>query len=640
MKSSTSRYKCVASIFTIVTVVIVLWSYQSMSRAAGDFTTKSGWLNPELEYLKSIISADARVVGENPQILFLLMSQYSSAKKQKEGIEFISDLLKKFDGRISDNEKAQYIAVIGLLRAENAANVSIIKRYGWVKETIRILEEAKRLSGNNSYTVRWISGVVNAQLPGLFGRKDDALKDLIWCAENSGKAPDQGWLREVYYRLAVYKRDEGNKAKAQEYLNMSRYNSFDKPIILTTTWAENNETGHTFSSKKIYEVIKGKIYVLSGYEFTEYYFFVSDDGQELIAIDAGTRPDSAKSAYEALMTYAPGLPKLTTVLITHSHWDHVGGHKFFRSLNPDIKFYARANYHEELSKSVKAPETFYKNFFGARFNIDDVRSFKPDITIDKRKTVVTGGTRIEFIPVEGGETDDALLVYLPDHGALFAGDFIMPFAGAPFVEEGNVQGLLDAINIIGQVNPKYILHGHEPLNRIFNSSSMLQNMKAHLENLHEQVLIMIRSGKDRATTQQSNIIPPTLLNGDPRTYIPYLVLRENIINRIYDQNIGYWQSDLQGLDFLGNNDRGSILLDYFDISEQKLIETLKQMITDGKYEYAANVIQATEHRFNSKSYTEVKRLTYLKLMEKYQQFNPFKFIIYSGVIGEQTLPVF
>jgi hypothetical protein len=32
----------------------------------------------------------------------------------------------------------------------------------------------------------------------------------------------------------------------------------------------------------------------------------------------------------------------------------------------------------------------------------------------------------------------------------------------------------------------------------------------------------------------------------------------------------------------------------------------------------------------------VERLTYLKLMEKYQEFDPFKFIIYSGRIGNET----
>jgi hypothetical protein len=61
------------------------------------------------------------------------------------------------------------------------------------------------------------------------------------------------------------------------------------------------------------------------------------------------------------------------------------------------------------------------------------------------------------------------------------------------------------------------------------------------------------------------------------------------------------------------------------------------MIADGKYELAATVLEWTKERFaKSKSLAEVERLTYLKLMEKYQEFNPFKFIIYSGKIGAQV----
>lgn len=70
---------------------------------------------------------------------------------------------------------------------------------------------------------------------------------------------------------------------------------------------------------------------LSGYEFTEYYFVVSKDRSEFIGIDAGTRPDAAKEAYAALRAYAPDLPPLRAVFITHAHWDHVGGHGYFRS---------------------------------------------------------------------------------------------------------------------------------------------------------------------------------------------------------------------------------------------------------------------------------------------------------------------
>jgi len=40
-------------------------------------------------------------------------------------------------------------------------------------------------------------------------------------------------------------------------------------------------------------------------------------------------------------------------------------------------------------------------------------------------------TRIELIPVQGGETRDAMFIHLPDLGVLFVGDFIMPYLGAP-----------------------------------------------------------------------------------------------------------------------------------------------------------------------------------------------------------------
>jgi hypothetical protein len=48
---------------------------------------------------------------------------------------------------------------------------------------------------------------------------------------------------------------------------------------------------------------------------------------------------------------------------------------------------------------VGAPGVFDKQFFGAAFSLDNVRSFKPDTTIDHRTQLKIGGTRIELIPV-------------------------------------------------------------------------------------------------------------------------------------------------------------------------------------------------------------------------------------------------
>src|SRR5207247_1736610 len=78
-----------------------------------------------------------------------------------------------------------------------------------------------------------------------------------------------------------------------------------------------------------------------------------------------------------------------------------------------------------------------------------------------------GGSKFELIPVRGGETHDAMLIYLPDERVMFMGDVIMPYLGAPFDEEGDLQGLLDAIAVIVSRDPQHLLHGHEPLTRNF-----------------------------------------------------------------------------------------------------------------------------------------------------------------------------
>jgi glyoxylase-like metal-dependent hydrolase (beta-lactamase superfamily II) len=594
----------------------------------------TGSRHPELEYLKAVNSV---APPRDPQLLFLLMAQYSNANLQGEGAEFFSARLKQFGPRLTDAQKALYLSAIGLLRAQHASSVPLLRRVGYVRDTLAILEQAKQLSGGEIFVVNWIAGIVHAELPVFFRQGKAAEAELAWCVENAGKGPHAGWLREVYYHLGKLALSDGEQRKAQDYLRRSGYKDFDRPITLTTPFSEEAVFGHAFSPRRIAEIVPGRVYALSGFEFTEYYFVVSDDGRELFGIDAGTRPDSAKTAYEALRAFAPGLPELTTIFITHAHWDHVGGHSYFRALAPRLRFYARSNYQEEIARELNAPGVFDKQFFGERFSLDNLRSFKPDVTIDRRTELKIGGTRVELIPVQGGETHDAMFVHLPDQGVMFVGDFIMPYLGAPFVEEGDFQGLLDAIDIVVEKHPPHLLHGHEPLTRNFASSSMLAQLKTDLVWLREQVLSATRRGDERGTIHQANLIPPGLLNGQADVYQPYLILREHVIDRLYDQNVGYWQPDLQGLEHLTGADRAELLVDYLGVSERQLVKTVERLADDGKYELAASLLESSGNRFQgSASVANAKRLVYLKLMEKHQNTDPFKFIIYSGRFGEQT----
>ena len=535
---------------------------------------------PDLEYLKAINSVGP---PQDPQLLFLLMTQYANANRQGEGAEFFSARLKEFEPKLTPVQKSLYLGIIGLLRAQHAASLPVLRRYRYVKETIATLDQAKQLSGGKVFVVNWIAGVVHTELPGFFRQRKAAQEELAWCVDNTDKAPNPAWLREVYYHLGKLALNDGDPAKAQEYLRRSGYSDFDHPITLATPFSEDKASGHAFAPRRITEIVPGRVYALSGFEFTEYYFVVSKDRHELISIDAGTRPDFAKGAYEALQAFAPGLPPLTTVFVTHAHWDHVGGHSYFRSLNPRPKFYGRGNYQEEFEKEFNGPDVFAKQFFGERFSAEDVLSYKPDITIDNRTDLNIGGSKFELIPARGGETHDAMLIYLPDEKVMFMGDVIMPYLGAPFDEDGDLQGLLDAIDVVVSRNPQHLLHGHEPLTRDFTSPLILSHLKTDLAWLRDQVLTAIRRGDERAAIHESNLIPPDLLANQPDVYQPYYILREHVIDRIYDQNVGYWEANLQGLAHPSRTDRAELLVDYLGLSEAQIVKAADRLAADGKY---------------------------------------------------------
>src|SRR6266849_5365394 len=145
---------------------------------------KAGSVRPELEYLKAVNSV---APPRDPQLLFLLMAQYSNAHLQSEGAEFFSARLKEFGPRLTDVQKALYLSAIGLLRAQHAASVSLLHRVGYVKETIAILEQAKQLSAGKIFVVNWIAGIVHTELPGVFHQRKAAEAELAWCVENGDK---------------------------------------------------------------------------------------------------------------------------------------------------------------------------------------------------------------------------------------------------------------------------------------------------------------------------------------------------------------------------------------------------------------------------------------------------------------------
>ena len=127
---------------------------------------------------------------------------------------------------------------------------------------------------------------------------------------------------------------------------------------------------------------------------------------------------------------------------------------------------------------------------------------------------------------------------------------------------------------------------------------------------------------------------PWILGGFPAP-AGALTARE-IMQRVNDRNVGYWQPGLAGMDHLSRREMGTLLTRYLGLSEDDVAEAVEKMAAAGDYDLAARTLTwATAAKPPGPRLSKAQKTVFLKLKEKYQAFNPFKFIIYSETVGSE-----
>ena len=582
----------------------------------------------EQAYLEQSLRRDP---SSNPTLIFLLFGEYAANNQQENGLAFVDRVLA--DDSLEPTTRALYLSVRGAMRAQMAEQVPLLRRIRWVEGGIESMDEAVRLTKGEVYIVRWLRAIVLAQLPERFDRRETAIEELQWAERNIDQAPTPGLLREVLFLQAKLYREQGDDTRARDYLARSGYADFDRPLALTTGFTLDRETGFAFGSRRLSEVVQGRVYKATGYDFMEYYFVVTAGGNEMIAIDAGSRGDSMRTVLAELRTAYPQLPPLTKVLVTHSHWDHVGGQQYLRSLPSKPEFYASSEWKHQLEyqEDTGGP---YEAWWGTRFDLQAVTSFRPDHTVPERIRVEFDDTPIEMIPIEGGETRDALLFHFPDERIVFAGDMIMPYLGAPFVAEGGPTGLISSLSLVETLGDVTVLHGHDGINRLFPTKEALVGIRAPIQWLTEQTLALVAQGNTRAEIHHRNLTPSHLLDGHPELQLPYLVIREHLINRVVDDKLGYWQSGYAGGDSLSEKELGSILVHYAGLEKTEQIKLLERMLAAGDHELALRTVDwLLPHQPDSAELKALREQILLRLVQREQNTDAFKFIWYGAGAG-------
>ena len=570
----------------------------AQNRELGSFAQAAAWPNAE------------------PLIAIIAAQEFIAARHERDGYEYFQKLARE------QPQRPILVSLEGLLQARAAGEIALLSRVSWVEDAIRKLDRGAEADPGAG---RLLRGLVFADLPERFGKAKQAVADLEASLDSRESFP--GDLDRALYRgLARAFHTQGNEGRSREMQQRAGIRSLDDGEV-ASNFSVGSEEGFRFTNPKLVREADG-VYVAEGFDFANIAFLV--DAAGVVAIDVGTTAETAGAAKKALrqITDAP----IRLVILTHSHWDHVGGLAAIRE--PGTVVIARADFAGELRRMRSSQRTF-SWFFGKRPVGLDVRV---DRTVSSKESLRFGKLELQLIPVSGGETDDALFIHLPRQGLLFVGDAFMPYLGPPFLSEGSPDGYLEALAQVRALAPRRLIHGHPPLTRYFNMDAA-PGLEMALRGLHDRYLPDVLRSRPIADILHDEYLPPSLREA-PKAVLPYLLVRDHFLQRLHLQNAGYWQADGEGMEVLTRSEWAALLDEMGQRSEAPFVRLVENLLARGDGPLALNVAEMGLLRHPANEKLQRARAKALSmLIERYGPVDPFRFIIYSQWANAPLRPV-
>jgi len=193
---------------------------------------------------------------------------------------------------------------------------------------------------------------------------------------------------------------------------------------------------------------------------------VGDDG--VLVIDTLTAPLHAK-AFIAAIRRVTDKP-FRHVVYTHHHGDHINGAQFFEGATIVGHPYCRG----EVVKQVPGPALWAKRA-GWADGTEPRRILPPALTSDQKMTYHYGGATVELLPMVPAHTYGDIVVNIPEHKVLFAGDIAF-FYVAPWCQNAHPSKWIDTCEAIERMDVQTIVAGHGPL----GTKSELADMRGYL----------------------------------------------------------------------------------------------------------------------------------------------------------------
>jgi len=557
----------------------------------------------------------------NSQTLLLLvtMQQFIANHREWEGYDYFGRL-----AREQPQRRTLFRSLQAVMQARVAKDIGLLKRVAWVEDAIQKLDEG---AASDPLLGRFARGQVFAELPARFEKTRVAVSDLEASLAHREGLPF-GFDRGIYRELAVAYRTLGDEARCRDMLRKAGIRDLDDaltPRVLGDLSVDASH-GFRFREKRLLREAEG-VYVAEGYDFANLGFIVTKDF--VVAIDAGTTEETTRDALAALrrITRAP----IKYVILTHAHWDHVGGLAALRE--PGSTVIAQAGFAQELEQSRMYPPPF-RYFFGTGTMKLDAR---PDRLLSAPELLTDGDLDLQLIPAKSGETDDALFIHDRKHDLLFVGDAFMPYLGAPFVAEGSAEGYLGAISQVLELHPSRLIHGHPPLTALFTIEAMT-GLREALGELYQHTLAAAHRARPLAEVLERDFLPAALRSA-PAAVQPYLVMRDTFVQRLYSRHAGYWQANGDGMDHFTRT-QWAATLDVLGVADAKVARAAMDLEARGDATLALHLAELGLARSpESEPLRKAREQALSSLRQMHAQTNPFRFIIYSELAGRGLDPV-